>query len=121
MSFVLGVVTIALMSTSASWASSTSKSPARARQELAAATREWTGGASAFSYDQSVYLRHAATYLSRALLDAVSDAARYETAIRQLRQLASLPETGDSPSQRSEARRDLTSLNLFFHTKNLYE
>jgi hypothetical protein len=38
-----------------------------------------------------------------------------------LRQLASLPETSDTPSQVAEAHSDLRALNVFFGTKGLYD
>jgi hypothetical protein len=40
--------------------------------------------------------------------------------VRQLEQLASLPQTSDTGSEKFEARRDLLALNRFFDTKGLY-
>lgn len=104
-------------------AASTTTSPSSppALQEIATAKREWVAGSSAPSYVQSTYLRHAATYLTRAIVDGVNDATACQTSVEQLRQLASLPETNDSPSQRSQARSDLRALNSFFDTKRLFE
>ena len=73
------------------------------------------------SHEASSYLRRAASDLSSALAGAAPNVAAYRRAIQQLRQLASLPETGDTSTQKSEARTDLLDLNSFFATEGLYE
>jgi hypothetical protein len=92
-----------------------------ARVQLVHAKQHWRTGALAASVVQSRYLRRAAADLTRAIGDGVSDAGAYRRAVSQLRQLASLPETSDTPTQIAEAKRDLAALNRFFATKNLYD
>jgi hypothetical protein len=85
------------------------------------AKREWIAGARVASVVQSSYLRRAAADLTRAIDDGLSDAGADRRAVSQLRQLASLPETSDTPAQIAEAKVDLAALNRFFATKNLYD
>ena len=42
-------------------------------------------------------------------------------AVQELQQLASLPETNDTPTQMTEAQQDTSALNTFFGTPNLYD
>lgn len=84
------------------------------------AKQQWIQGASAISADQSQYLLQAATDLTGAVAGAGVDAASYQTAIAQLKQLASLPETSDTPAQKAEAQADVQALNAFFGTTDLY-
>jgi hypothetical protein len=92
-----------------------------ARIELAGARTEWAAGSSAPSYLQSTYFHTAAVELARAIGAGVNDASSFQSSLEELRQLATLPETNDSPAQRSQARQDLRALNTFFNTKRLYE
>jgi hypothetical protein len=92
-----------------------------ARLQYVHAQQQWRAGALAFSSEQSTYFRRAAADLTRAIGDEVSDAGAYRRAVAQLRRLASLPETSDTPAQIAEAKRDLAALNRFFATKNLYD
>jgi hypothetical protein len=85
------------------------------------AKRAWVAGSYASSFEQSTYLRRAANWLVHGVVPGAPGDARYTVAIRQLRQLASLPETSDTPQQKSEAHSDLQALNAFFSTKNLYD
>src|ERR1035438_1007024 len=89
--------------------------------ELAAAKIEWVAGSSAPSYVQSAYFHTAAVELARAIGAGVNDATAFQSSLEELRQLAKLPETNDSPAQRSQARKDLRALNIFFNTKRLYK
>jgi hypothetical protein len=106
-------------------AAATSTTIARPRtvalHEYAAAKREWEEGSFASSFQQAYYFKRAATFLAVAISDGVSDVAKYVASVRQLRQLASLPETSDTAQQHAQARGDLRALNLFFNTKGLYE
>jgi hypothetical protein len=92
-----------------------------ALHEFVVAKREWEEGAFASSFQQSYYFKRVTTFLSLAISDGASDVAKYVASVRQLRQLAALPETSDTARQRAQARGDLRALNLFFDTKALYE
>jgi hypothetical protein len=66
----------------------------------------------------------AAAEVSRDLRQAASDLKEagtggYSSAIRELMELAALPETGTTPAQQAEARTDLTALDKFFGTPGL--
>jgi len=92
-----------------------------AQHEFNAAQRAWVNGSIAPSFQQSMYFSRAALLLSIAVTRGVSNVAQYNVAMKDLKQLVSLPETDNSPSQKTEARDDLRALNLFFATKGLYE
>jgi hypothetical protein len=92
-----------------------------ARIELACARIEWVAGSSVPSYVQSAYFHTAAVELARAIGAGVNDTSSFQSRLEELRQLATLPETNDSPTQRSQARQDPRDLNIFFNTKRLYE
>jgi hypothetical protein len=98
----------------------TTRPTSDALHEFVVAKREWEEGAFASSFQQSYYFKRAATFLSRAISDGASDVAKYVAPVRQLRQLAALPETSDTAQQRAQARGDLRALNSFFDTKDLY-
>jgi hypothetical protein len=85
------------------------------------AKRAWVAGSYASSFEQSTYLLRAAKWLVHGVVPGAPADGRYRVSIRQLRQLASLPETSDTPQQKSEASSDLRTLNAFFSTKNLYD
>jgi hypothetical protein len=85
------------------------------------ALRDWTVGAAAPSYQQSMFWRRAARSLSVASTKDSAQRKVDQNAAAELRQLASLPETSDTPSQRSTSQRDVAELNAFFGTKNLYQ
>lgn len=44
----------------------------------------------------------------------------YNEAIAELKQLVSIPETSDTPTQISESNNDVAALNTFFDTPGLY-
>ena len=92
-----------------------------ARIELACARIEWVAGSSVPSYVQSAYFHTAAVELARAIGAGVNDTSSFQSRLEELRQLATLPETNDSPTQRSQARQDPRDLNIFFNTTRLYE
>ena len=96
-------------------------SAASAQHDYNAAKRAWVHGAHAPSFQQSMYFSRAALLLTLAVSHGAKDVADYNSAIKELHQLATLPETDDSPSQQSQARDDLRALNHFFATKGLYE
>ncbi len=78
-------------------------------------------GASASSAELGRYLLQAASDLSGAIAAGDDHASQYQTAVMQLKSLASLPETDDTPQQMAEAHSELTALNAFFGTSGLYE
>lgn len=102
-------------------AASNPTSSARELAAFAAAKREWVRGSRASSYQTSRFLRGCAEDLTRAIAADVDHRDAYHSAVAWLLQLAALPETSDTPAQIRTAHRDLTSLNRFFDTKNLYE
>jgi hypothetical protein len=85
------------------------------------AKQEWVQGASAISADTAGFLLQAATDLEGAVSSAGSNASAYDQAISELRQLAALPETSETPQQQSEAKSDIADLNTFFGTSGLYD
>jgi hypothetical protein len=91
-----------------------------AQHEYIAAQQAWVNGSIAPSFQQSMFFSRAALLLSIALTRGVSNGAQYNSAITQLKQLADLPETNDTPVQQSEARHDIRALDHFFSTKGLY-
>lgn len=103
------------------WNGRASASSASVRRDLAAAKRAWVKGSYASSYQVGVYLRRSASDLERAAVPDAKDRLAYREAARELRELAALPETGDTTSQRAEAQHDLRALNSFFDTTRLYE
>jgi hypothetical protein len=88
---------------------------------FAAAKNQWVQGASASSADQGANWDQAATDLSNAAPSAGSQSASYMMAVQELQQLASLPETSETPTQMTEAQQDTSALNSFFGTPNLYD
>jgi hypothetical protein len=94
---------------------------ASAQRDYNAAQRAWVNGSIAPSFQQSMYFSRAALLLSIAVTRGVSNVAQYNLSIKELKQLASLPETDDSPSQKSQARDDLRALDHFFATQGLYD
>ena len=59
-------------------------------------------------------------YLLRAAADRrAADAAGYAAAIRELTDLASIPETGDTAAQMAQAQADVAALDRFFGTPGL--
>jgi hypothetical protein len=85
------------------------------------AKRAWIAGSYASSFEQARYLRRAANWLVHGVVPAAPGDGQYKVSIHQLRQLASLPETSDTPTQINEAKHDLAALNAFFSTKGLYD
>jgi len=92
-----------------------------ARAEVRDARRQWVAGARAASFEQSIYFRRAAADLTGAVRDGATPVSAYGHAAAQLRQLASLPETSDTPAQVAQATHDLAALNRFFDTTKLYD
>jgi hypothetical protein len=86
-----------------------------------AAKVQWQDSATAISADQGAYLTQAATDLSNAIAAGEGNTSGYSSAVQELQQLASLPETNDTPAQISEAQSDATALNTFFGTSGLNE
>jgi hypothetical protein len=123
---VLVVVALAAATTSGCMTSSLSAKPPvvakfTQRDAFADAKRAWVAGSYASSFEQSTYLRRAANWLVHGVDPGAADDAPYRVSIRQLRQLASLPETSDTTTQMAEAKHDLGALNVFFDTKGLYQ
>jgi hypothetical protein len=87
----------------------------------AAAILEWERGATVPSYQQSAYLRKAAADIERLLHDGIPNPSNFQTAERELLQLALIPETSASSAQRAEATHDVRALNTFFGTTGLYQ
>jgi hypothetical protein len=87
-----------------------------ASANFAAAKQQWVQGAAAISADTGTYLVRAA-----ADLDTAAAPTTWVTAVRQLRQLAALPETDDTAIQQAEAHGDIAALNTFFGTVELYD
>ena len=108
-------------STSVPATSTTQTTTAQANAGFANAKSQWVQGASASSADQGMYWDQAATDLANAAPSAGSESASYMTAVQELQQLASLPETNDTPTQMTESQQDTSALNTFFGTPNLYD
>lgn len=76
------------------------------------AQRVWIQGSKVDAADMNYYLRKAE--------QALKSARVYPTQVHQLAQLASLPDTGLTPTQIKLARADVKSLDNFFATPGLY-
>src|SRR5580658_7833896 len=100
--------------------STTQTTSAQANPGFTAAKNQWIGGASAISADQDSYWNQAASDLANAAPSAGSQSASYMMAVQELQQLASLPETSETPTQMTEAQQDTSALNSFFGTPGLY-
>lgn len=72
----------------------------------------WIRGSKAIAAEQGRYFRAAARRLRTS--------GNYPTQVKELRQLASLPDTGLTRKQRREARADVKDLDTFFGTPGLY-
>jgi hypothetical protein len=96
---------------------STATSCSPASSSFSDALAQWQQGASVDSADQDQYLGQAATDL---MLGSGNNPS-YVTAANQLKQLASLPEMGDTAAQQAEAQSDISALNTFFGTSGLYQ
>jgi len=76
------------------------------------AQHDWIRGSKAISARQGRYFRRAARQLA--------SSNDFPSQVKELRQLASLPETGLTHRQRKEARADVKDLDYFFGTPGLY-
>lgn len=85
-----------------------------------AARQQWVQGAAALSYQANTYLLQAASDLSTPTSVGSATAQNYQAAVQQLKMLASLPETGDTPAQIADAHSAIQALNAFFGTQGLY-
>jgi hypothetical protein len=81
--------------------------------EFALAQVQWKAGARASSAKQGVYW-------ARAEHDLKVGGSLYPTAIAQLKQLISLPDADQTPTQNHEYRHDVAALNSLFGTPGLY-
>jgi hypothetical protein len=106
--------------TTAEPSTTSSSTASTAAAGFTAAKQQWVQAASSISAEQGVYWVQAASDLSSAITAGGIDAFQYRTAIGQLQQLASIPETSDTPAQMMEAHSDVAALNTFFGTPNLY-
>ncbi len=88
---------------------------------FASAKQEWIQGSSVISADLNSYLLRAASDLSSAITAGGINTSQSQTAVGQLNQLASLPETSDTPAQMMEAHSDIAALDTFFNTPGLYD
>jgi ABC-type Fe3+-hydroxamate transport system substrate-binding protein len=85
-----------------------------------AAKQQWEEGAMADSADQTRFFNLAAGDLNSAITTGANH-SDYAHAVQELQQLASLPETSETPTQQSEAQHDVQALNTFFGTSGLYQ
>jgi hypothetical protein len=85
------------------------------------AKAQWELGATASAAAQGGNWLAAADDLNGAISSAGADTSGYQTAVRELRQLAALPDTSETPPQKAEAQFDTTALNAFFGTSGLYQ
>jgi hypothetical protein len=76
------------------------------------AQHAWMKGATVVAADMNRYFDQAKRELK------ISN--DYPTQVKELAQLSSLPDTGLTPKQMKEARRDVKALNSFFATPGLY-
>jgi hypothetical protein len=83
------------------------------------ATFEWQSSATANSADQGGYWIKAATDLEAAVSANDAGIGGFGTAAHELRDLASLPNTGLTDAQIAEAHADVKALDTFFGTPGL--
>ena len=89
------------------------------------ARTEWVEGAKAADAEHAAYFARAAADLQVGLsgdqmATSVSGRSAYVDAIRQLIDLASLPDADETPVQQEESRSDTVAIDSFFHTPGLY-
>jgi hypothetical protein len=80
---------------------------------FARAQADWVHGATVDSAHQNLVWGQAVTHLKAA-------GSTYASQIALLKQLMSIPETGDTPAQIATARKDVKALDSFFGTVGLY-
>jgi hypothetical protein len=80
---------------------------------FAGAQAAWITGAKAVSANQGIYWTQAENDLKAA-------GAAFATQIAQLKQLISLPDANQTPTQNAEYHHDISALNTFFGTPGLY-
>ncbi len=83
------------------------------RSGFAGAQAAWKQSASAAAANVSRYLLEAAGDLKSA------GASGAGAAVRELTDLAAVPETGTTPAQRAQAKTDVAALDRFFKTPGL--
>jgi hypothetical protein len=93
------------------------KAPSTAGYDAALA--EWKKGAIAISADQGKNWSAAITDLTNGQ-NTDSDTTGYPTAITDLKQLISLPDAQQSPTENAAYHADINALNAFFDTAGLY-
>jgi hypothetical protein len=86
-----------------------------------AAEYEWEQGANAISADQDTYLEQAAMDLTYGIKDDGGNTSGYPTAIAELNDLASMPETDAAAAQMADAQADINALDVFFDTPGLWD
>jgi hypothetical protein len=92
--------------------------PTTASAQFAAAKSEWNEGSCNAAAVQSMYWLAAATDLQQG--ETQSGSTTSDTAIADLKQLATLPDMGLTSAQVTESQSDTNYLNSFFGTPGLY-
>jgi hypothetical protein len=90
------------------------------RTLVAAAKAQWQKGAASDAAGMGAFWVKAAKDLVQAAALRGSGHGAAATAARQLTQLASLPDTMDTPAQQAEALKDTLALNAYFDLDGLY-
>ena len=85
-----------------------------------AARKQWQQGANAISAQMGVYWDNAATDLTSGLTSDTGDTSGYKAAIKELKELITLPDADATPAQIAEIKKDTAALNAFFKTPGLY-
>jgi len=85
-----------------------------------AARKEWQQGATAISAQMGLYWDNAATDLTSGETSDSGDTSGYAAAIKELKQLITLPDAQQTPTQNAEYHADINALNTFFNTPGLY-
>jgi hypothetical protein len=84
------------------------------------ARKQWQQGANAISAQMGLYWDNAATDLTTGLTSDTGDTSGYKAAIKELKELISLPDAQQTPQQNAAFHADINALNTFFHTPGLY-
>jgi len=81
---------------------------------------EWKTAVCDSAAQQTYDYREIADYLQQAQPAYAGNPAGYKAAIRELTNLASIPETGTTNAQQEEQASDIKQLDVFFQTPKLY-
>jgi hypothetical protein len=102
-------------------ASPTPKKTVTTTSGLDAARAQWKKGATASSATEGAYWDKAAADLTAGQATDPGDTSFYPSAVKDLKQLISLPDAQQTATQNAEFTSDVKTLDTFFQTPGLYQ